>query len=312
MKPTLLRAHLALLIVNIIYGANYLLAKGLMPNLIGPSGFILCRVIGATLLFWVLRVFVKTDPIIKKDFPRLILCGLFGVAINQLFFFNGLNLTSPINSAIIMTSNPILVLVFASIMIGEKITPIRVIGISAGAIGAISLILSSADSSLLSGNPKGDVMILINALSYAIYLVLVKPLMQNYSPLTVISWVFLIGTIIVFPIGISQFNDINWVNFSLGNWLALAFVIICTTFLAYLLNIFAIKSLSPGTVSSYIYLQPIMATLFALLFVWLGWSEINYSGGITIIKVLSTLMIFAGVYLVSKPGIDRNKSKSHS
>ena len=187
---SLLRAHLALLIVNLIYGANYLIAKGLMPELIEPSGFILLRVLGATTLFWILRLFVKLQPIESEDYPRLILCGLFGVAGNQLFFFNGLNLTSPINASIIMTANPILVLLMASVLIGERISRVRVLGIAFGAAGAIWLILTSADGSRLSGNWLGDLMILINAASYAVYLVLVKPLMQKYSPATVISWCF--------------------------------------------------------------------------------------------------------------------------
>lgn len=311
MLSTLLRSHLALLAVNLIYGANYIIAKGLMPHLIGPSGFIVLRVIGATLLFWLFRALTKHHPIAWVDFPRLVLCAVFGVAVNQLFFFNGLNLTSPINSAIIMTANPILVLVIASFLIGEKITKIRVIGIIAGATGAVMLILSGADGLALSGNPTGDLMILVNALSYAIYLVIVKPLMQNYGPLTVISWVFLIGSFLVIPVGWNQFWEIDWSVFKSSDWFSLSFVIIGTTFLAYLLNIFAIKTLSPGTVSSYIYLQPITASIFAVLFAWLGWASVNYSGGITPVKVLSALLIFVGVYLVSKPGIDRARAKSH-
>jgi drug/metabolite transporter (DMT)-like permease len=311
MLSTLLRAHLALLAVNLIYGANYLIAKGLMPHLIGPSGFIVLRVVGATLLFWLLRALTKHQPVAWKDFPRLILCAVFGVAINQLFFFNGLNLTSPINSAIIMTSNPILVLVIASLLIGEKITWLRVAGIAAGATGAVALILSGAEGSLLAGNPTGDLMILINAFSYAIYLVIVKPLMQNYSPLTVISWVFLIGMFLVLPVGIGQVGEIEWTTFQSSDWFALSFVIIGTTFLAYLLNIFAIKTLSPGTVSSYIYLQPITASIFSVLFVWIGWTNTDYTTGITPLKIISTLLIFIGVYLVSKPGIDRVRAKTH-
>jgi len=311
MLSTLLRAHLALLAVNLIYGANYLIAKGLMPHLIGPSGFIVLRVVGATLLFWLLRSFTKHQPVAWKDFPRLILCALFGVTINQLLFFNGLNLTSPIHSAIIMTSNPILVLVIASFLIGEKITWIRVAGIAAGATGAVTLILSGSDNSLLSGNPTGDLMILINAFSYAIYLVIVKPLMQNYSPLTVISWVFLLGMFMVLPVGIGQVGDIEWNTFKSSDWLALSFIIIGTTFFAYLLNIFAIKTLSPGTVSSYIYLQPITASIFSVLFVWIGWTDTDYTTGITPLKIISTLLIFIGVYLVSKPGIDRIRAQTH-
>lgn len=305
----LLRAHLALLLVNLIYGANYLIAKGLMPDLIQPSGFILLRVLGALVLFWVARLLYKHQPLAPADFVRIALCGLFGVAGNQLFFFNGLNLTSPINAAIIMTANPILVLIMASLLIGERISRTRIAGIAAGAAGAIWLISLSAGNHAGQGNWLGDLMILINAASYAVYLVIVKPLMQRYSPITVISWVFLAGSIIVLPFGWNQFMAIEWSNFNAGQLGAAAFVVIGTTFLAYLLNIFAIRIVSPSVVSSYIYLQPLMAGVFAALFAWLGWTAIDYTGGITVQKILSAALIFTGVYLVSKPGIDKAKAR---
>lgn len=301
----MLRAHLALLFVNLIYGVNYLVAKGVMPDLIEPSGFILLRVHGATVLFWIAQAMYKRQRIAREDLGRFALCGLFGVAANQLFFFNGLNLTSPVNASIIMTANPILVLVMAGILIGERVSLVRLIGVVLGAIGAVWLIYSSAGGSDVLGDWKGDVMILINAISYALYLVLVKPLMKKYSPITVISWVFLMGSVFVLPFGWSQFQAVEWTSFTLSDTLSVIFVVVATTFLAYLLNIYAIKLHSPSVVSSYIYLQPITVILFAALFAWWGWSEIDYTGGITVSKVLSALMIFAGVYLVSKPGIDK-------
>lgn len=309
MMSGLLRAHLALLLVNLIYGANYLIAKGLMPDLIQPSGFILLRVMGALVLFWVARLLYKHQPVAPADFVRIALCGLFGVAGNQLFFFNGLNLTSPINAAIIMTANPILVLIMASLLIGERISRTRIAGIAAGAAGAIWLISLSAGNHAGQSNWLGDLMILINAASYAVYLVIVKPLMQRYSPITVISWVFLAGSIFVLPFGWNQFTAIEWSNFTAGQLGAAAFVVIGTTFLAYLLNIFAIRIVSPSVVSSYIYLQPLMAGVFAALFAWLGWTAVDYTGGITIQKILSAALIFTGVYLVSKPGIDKAKAR---
>lgn len=305
----LLRAHLALLLVNLIYGANYLVAKGLMPDLIQPSGFILLRVLGALCLFWVARLLYKHQPLAPADFVRIALCGLFGVAGNQLFFFNGLNLTSPINAAIIMTANPILVLIMASLLIGERISRTRIAGIAAGATGAIWLISLSAGNHGGQSNWLGDLMILINAASYAVYLVIVKPLMQRYSPITVISWVFLAGSIFVLPFGWNQFAAIEWSRFTAGQLGAAAFVVVGTTFLAYLLNIFAIRIVSPSVVSSYIYLQPLMAAVFAALFAWLGWTAVDYTGGISLQKILSTALIFTGVYLVSKPGIDKAKAK---
>lgn len=290
MDKKIIWAHLALFGANLIYGLNYSIAKIVMPDYIAPFGFIFCRVLGALALFWLFFSFGKSEKIQTKDYLLLFACGLFGVAGNQLMFFYGLNLSTPINAAIIMTCNPILVLIMSAIVIRERITPVKIGGIFLGLAGAAGLILHGNQLSVGTDTFWGDLFIFLNASSYAFYLVLVKPLMNKYSPTTVIKWVFLFGFLIVFPFGFEQFTQINWENFEAGIWAAFLFVVIGTTFLAYLFNILGLKQLNPSVVSSYIYSQPLIATLFAL---FLGQDEI------TIVKVVSALFIFSGVYLVS-------------
>lgn len=299
------KAHLALFIVNAIYGANYVIAKGLMPDVIGPSGFILLRVIGACLIFW-LVFSLSWERVLWKDLGRMALCAVFGVAMNQLFFFNGLSLTSPINASVIMTSTPIIVLVMASIILGERITWMRSVGVLVGAIGAIALIMST-NGGASTATERGDLFILINATSYSLYLVTVKPLMLKYRPLTVITWVFTFGLLFVLPFGSEQFLEVEWSALATADILSMGFVVLCTTFLAYLLNIFALKIVSPTISSSYIYLQPILAGSFAL---WYSSSDLlqsffgreaDYSNDVDLFKVFCALFIFVGVYLVSRP-----------
>lgn len=261
-----------------------------MPEYISPFGFIFCRVLGALSLFWVFSSFGKQEKILPKDFRRLMLCGVFGVAGNQLMFFYGLNLTSPINAAIIMTCNPILVLIIAAVIIGERITPRKIGGIFIGLAGAAGLILNKNELTVSSENFIGDLFIFLNASSYAIYLVLVKPLMSKYRPITVIKWVFLFGFLIVIPFGFNEFSSINWNSFDSKVWLSFLFVVIGTTFLAYLFNIFGLKQLNPSVVSSYIYSQPLIASIVALLM---------QKDELSVIKVVSAVFIFLGVYLVS-------------
>jgi drug/metabolite transporter (DMT)-like permease len=289
--------HLALFTVNCIYGANYVIAKGLMPQVIGPSGFILLRVIGAVLVFWFF-LSLNWERVARKDLIRIAACGLFGVAINQLLFFNGLNATSPINSSIIMTTNPILVLLMASLILKEGITKKRVLGVALGFIGATALILLTGRTGVGGASIKGDVMIFINSLSYGIYLVLVKPLMQKYRPLTVISWVFLFGLLYVTPFGWSQFNEVDWANLSNTSLWSMAYVVIAVTVLAYGLNLFALSKVSPNVVSSYIYLQPVLAGVFGLLFFYLGTYGMD-KPVFTWPMLGATLLIFVGVWLVS-------------
>lgn len=293
--------HLALLGANVIYGINYSVAKDVMPVYIEPFGFILLRVTGALSLFWMLHILGVREKIEKADIPRLIICGFFGVALNQLLFFKGLNITTPINASIIMTSNPILVLLISSILLKEAISAKRIFGIILGLIGACVLILlNQHGKSIQLGSDTiwGDLMVLINAASYGVYLVIAKPLMAKYKPLTVVKWVFTFGMIFVFPIGFSEFTHINWAAMPAKIWGEVAFVVIGTTFFAYLLNIYALKKVNPSVVSIYLYLQPIIATIVAIL--W-GADEL------TVVKIAATFLIFTSVYLVS-----HKKTKSNN
>ena len=285
-------AHLALFIVNLIYALNYSIAKDVMPEYINPSGFILLRVLGGVSLFFLFFKIFINEKINNSDLPRFALCGLFGVAINQLFFFEGLNLTTPINAAIIMTTNPILVIVISALLIREKISLMKIIGIIFGFIGACNLILNSGDFSFNNNFLTGNFLIFINATSYALYLVLVKNLMKKYNPITVMFYVFFFGLIFVFPFGYENVMLIDLQIFTTEIYLKVLFVIIFTTFIAYLFNGFALKSLTPATVSVYIYLQPLLASLIAL---FLNVDTLDMQ------KIISALFIFTAVFLVSMP-----------
>lgn len=294
----LLKSHLALFVVNLMYGANYVVAKGLMPNIIGANGFILMRVLGATILFWI--VFgLRFEKVTRKDLGRLALCAVFGVAINQLLFFNGLMRTSPVNASVIMTTNPIMVFVLSLVILREKPMLIKIIGLIIGASGSILFTLqgsSSGDSGIL-----GDTFIFLNAASYALYLVLVKPLMAKYKPLTVITWVFTFGLIYVllWPASTTELGVVEFNTLTTDAILRLIFVVCGVTFLPYLLMVYAMKRVSPAVGSTYIYLQPILAALFIYIF-WLAGLE-NYTQDFSVGKILAAILVFIGVYLAIKP-----------
>lgn len=287
------KAHLAMLSAALIYGANYSIAKVILDDqYIQPLNLVMLRITTGAILFALLhRLFVK-ERIARADIGRLLLCALTGVFVNQCFFITGLKFTTPINAALIMTTTPILVLIASSLIIREKITSLKVGGIALGITGAIGLILmKNGDATWSFGSLKGDLMIFLNAMSYGIYLVLVKSLMKKYQALTVVKWVFLFGLIFMFPFGISGMSSIEWSSFSPLVWGSLAFVLLATTVLAYLFNAFALKIVNPSVVSVYIYLQPLFATMIALF--W-GKDTLTWE------KIVAGVLIFTGVYLVSR------------
>ncbi len=296
MFKELWKAHFALFMVNALYGASHVIAKGVMPAYLSPNVFILLRVTGATLLFWLLLFGKKNLRIDKKDVPLFALCGLFGVAINQLFFFHGLNLSSSINSGIIMTVNPILVVILSYFILKEKITVRKSVGIVLGATGAVLLTLAGGTGK--GDSLLGDFFLFINAASYAIYLVIAKPLMQRYSPLKVITWVFTFGLlyVLLFPPTLTDLGSVDFAAIPQDIWIKIAYVIVGVTFLTYLLTMYGLKYLTPSVSSAYIYLQPVLVILFAVLFSSMGIAE-DYTDTITFEKVAYMLLIFVGVYL---------------
>lgn len=295
-----LTAHISLLIANLIYALNFTIAKDVMPNFILPSAFILLRVTGALFLFSFSYFIFFFQKIELKDILRFAICGLFGVAINQLFFFEGLNLTTPINAAIVMTTNPILVMLLSFIIVKEAISFRKILGITLGLIGASILILSDGSIDLSSNNSTGNLFVFINATSYGLYLVIVKPLLNKYHPLTVLFYAFAFGLLFVLPFGLDDLTNVKWETIPVNIYLKIIFVVVCTTFIAYLLNSSALKTLTASTVSIYIYLQPILASLFAIFF---GADFLDEK------KIIASVLIFSGVYLVSIRPSDSMKQK---
>jgi drug/metabolite transporter (DMT)-like permease len=307
LKHSIWRAHLALLLVNMLYGAGHILAKGVMPAFLTPTTFIFFRILGATLLFWLIKAFLPKERIQRKDIGLFMLCALFGVTINQLFFFHGLSLSSSINSGIIMTTNPILVTIIAYFLLKEKITATKVTGIVLGATGAI--LLSLAGNTGKGDSTLGDLFLFINAASYAVYLVIAKPLMQRYSPFTVITYVFTFGLfyMLIYP---PTYIDIVQIDFSAIHpiiWAKITYIVIGVTFFTYLLTMYGLKYVGPSIASAYIYTQPVLVMGFAYLFSLVGIAD-DYTNTITLEKIGYMVMIFAGVWITAYYG-KKNRDK---
>ncbi len=288
---------------NLIYGANYSIAKIALNGWIPPFAFIVIRVLVALGLFVVFhRLFIR-EKVLRKDMPLLALCGMFGVAINQLCFFKGLSMTSGIHASLIMITTPLLVLLFASVTGREQITVRKAIGILIGAVGLVWLVVQGAGPLSDTASVTGDLYILVNAASYGIYLALAKPLMQRYHPITVVKWVFFFGMFAVVPVGAGELNQVNWGELPPVVWGSVIFVLLGATFLAYLFNTMALRDVNASVVSIYIYTQPLIASLIAVVF---GAESVHWS------MLGSGLLIGTGVWLVSRPGIAWTRSLTGS
>lgn len=284
-------------IVSIIYGLTFTIAKDVMPKYVEADGFILMRVGGSTILFWLVWLFtrlpetVRNEKIDRADFPRIIWAAFFGVALNMLSFFKGLTLTTPISASVIMVSTPMIVLVLSAIIIKERIRKRMVFGIVLGLVGTAFLILYGKSMGNATNASLGNFLVFVNASSYGLYLVLIKKLMDKYNAFTFVKWVYLIGFLMVLPFGWDEFEAVNWTLLPIDIYWKIWFVVVLSTFLTYLLNLLSMKELKPTTIAVFVYLQPVFATIFAIS---LGKDEL------TLVKIISAIFIFTGVYLVTQ------------
>lgn len=294
-KPYLNKRILALIaafLVQIFYGLNFTFANDVIDGgYIKPFGFILIRLLGATALFWFFGLFTPKQKIDKKDFRIFIIASFFGMCLNMLTFFKGLEYTTPIHASVIMTITPIVVLVLSAIYLKERITSLKITGILLGFAGAIILSVYGKPIHPSDNIFLGNILILVNATSFSIYLIIIKKLTDKYHPFTFIKWLFLFGLIMTTPFGFQEFQEIQWHTFSSYIIFSVAFVVIFATFGVFMLNVLALTQLKASTVSTFVYIQPIIAAIFALI---IGSDHINS------VKIIAATLIFFGVYLVTK------------
>lgn len=284
-------ALIAAWMVAIIYGVTFTVAKDVMPKHIDAFGFIFLRVGGSMLLFWIAALFVKTEKIDKKDFPRIIAAAFFGVAFNMLTFFKGLSYTSPIMGAVLMVTTPMIVLVLSAILMKERMENRKVLGILLGLAGTVTLILYGKSTVNAPNASLGNLLVFVNAVSYGFYLIMVKKLMDKYNAFSFVKWIYLFGFLMVIPFGWKEFQVVDWSIVPTSAYLKIGFVVVFSTFLTYLLNLLSMRELKPTTVAVFIYLQPFFATIFAI---GLGKDKLSW------VKIGSAVLIFVGVYLVTQ------------
>lgn len=288
----LLKAHLALLGMTLIFGSHYTVAKGLMPLHLEPLQLLFLRLLGGTALFWAFQGFFVREKIDRKDYIKLALAGLTGFTLNQGLFYEGLNLTYPLDASLIHVLNPVFVLILAGFFIGEKVTKVKVGGIALGTAGALMMIVYGKIDQIGDSAFVGNVLVFLNMLFYASYLIMIKPLVAKYNNMTILKWVSLFGVLFTIPFSIPSLLRLDFSSFHLSTTFALIYIIIFCTFLAYILINYALKRVNASAVSYYTYLQPVIVAIMSLS---LG------NEGFSLHKIIAAVMIFTGVYLVNRP-----------
>ena len=285
------KAFATVLGANFIFGASYAIIKYITPTFLHPYALNVVRILVSLGLFWFLFLFKPGNVVLhKKDIPRFLLCALTGVVINQILFIKGVSLTTPIHSSLLSLATPIFITLIAAWLLKEGFTWLKFIGLVLGVLGALLLILLKDNKTSGNNILLGDIMVLFNAISYAFYLVLVRPLMVRYSGIQVLRWIFTFGALVILPFGLPEFLATDWSAFQLSHWLALAFVAIGATFLAYLLNLYGISKIGPSATGAFIYTQPVFAAVIAIIFAGEHFS---------LVKLMAAILIFSGVYLAN-------------
>lgn len=288
-----MKAHLGLLGTNLFFAINYSAIKYFTGHhYAGPFGINIIRIAASLVLFWLVFLFKRPErKIQKRDIPSFLLCALTAIALNQMLFIKGLAFTFPIHAALLTLITPILITVMAARMLREKITPAKLIGLLLGASGAI-LLIANREIIAPGDNPVlGDILVILSAVAYTFYFILVKPLMKKYSPVQVIRWLFTFGFFMILPFCFNEFKEITWQVFTFKDWFFLFMIVIPGTFLAYIFNVYGIQKLSASMAGAYIYSQPVFAVAIAMIFLK---EELSLN------KIIAASLIFAGVYLSNR------------
>ena len=295
MSRSWLRPHLSLLTVQILFGSWPILGKVALRAM-SPASLVSCRLTGAAVAFALLQR--RITPLLRmplKDIVILTLCSMMGVVGNQFLYVKGLSLTTVINVTLLSTTIPVYALVVSILFGYDKWSFKRLGGIVLSMVGVIYLI-NPGRADLAFHATAGNLLILTNSFLYAIYIVISKDLFERYGALNVITWIFLVGSVVTVPVGIYSLQQENLAAIGINVWAAIAFIILFPTVGAYYLNAWALTRVSPSTVAIYIYLQPLIAFGFAPLL--LG----EQSNSRTII---AAILIFTGVAVVTKRGRSR-------
>ena len=284
------QGHIFALTANILWGLMAPIGKSALMEFSALS-VTTFRMVGAAACFWLLSAFCKHEHVDHRDMLKIFFASLFALVFNQGVYIFGLSMTSPIDASIVTTTLPIVTMIIAAIYLKEPITNLKVLGIFVGAMGALTLILSSQATSNGNSSIIGDLLCLVAQISFSIYLTVFKGLSQKYSPITLNKWMFIYASMCYIPFSYHDVAGIQWTEISTAAYVQVGYVVIGGSFLAYIFIMTAQRLLRPTVVSMYNYMQPIVASIAAII---MGLGVLGWEKGVAI------ALVFLGVYIVTK------------
>ncbi|HET9571569.1 MAG TPA: DMT family transporter [Bacteroidales bacterium] len=292
MNPTKqYQGHIALLCSSVFFGLNFVISKGLLNGAISPVGLNALRFLAGAAVFWLISMFMKSEKVSRRDLMILFGGSVLGLMLNQILFVQGLSKTSAIDASIISTTVPMLTMIFSAMILKEPISWMKTLGVIIGGVGAIFLIITSLHGLDKQSSLLGDLLCLASSAAYSLFLVVTKPISQRYSPVTVMKWMFLFAVLLVIPFSLNSIMMIDFMGLGTPNWLSLGFVLVFATIIPYFLIPVAQKKLRPTIQAMYNYVLPIVATALAVF---------TGTGTLTVTKVVASVLVFAGVYIVTR------------
>lgn len=286
------KARIAVLLGNFFFGTSVIAVKHISPSLIPPLALTAVRICSASFLFWMMFFMnpVATG-IVRKDYLRLFLCALAGITMNQTFSVLGMAYTSPIHASLLILTTPITITFLAAWFLGERLTPLKLIGLLLGISGG-TLLVFARDISDIAGDQQslGDMFVIMGAISYSTYVVSIRPLMMKYKANHILQWVFLFGMFASVPIGWHDLNRVPWQDFDFLSWFCLLYVVLGGTFFAYRLMNYSINKLGAAVTGAFIYTQPFFTTVASMLLL---------HERLSTPKIMAAVLIMSGVFLAN-------------
>lgn len=296
-----LKGHLALLAAYTIFGVNIVLTKDISNSaVVSPIALFTLRAIGASALFWLISLFTPKEKVPIKDLIQIALASIFGLFITQYTFLKGIMMATTIDASIIGTLGPIFTMFFAFIFVKEPITAKKAAGVGISFIGIIFLIFNSVHShnGVEATQPLGFILLFLNSISFSLYLGAFRPLIQRYSVITFMKWMFLFSLLMSLPLSFEDLLHTDYAAIKLPQALEIGYLIFFATFVAYFLIPVGQKSVRPTIVAMYTYLQPILACLLSVIG---GMDTMTWQ------KIVAIIMVFSGVAVVN-----RSRAASHN